>query len=57
MSLSLPYTAPSLFVSLFLALSAEEAHEVHGGTIPALEQEFGQDADKTNPEPLLCKQM
>merc|ERR1719183_957288 len=35
----------------------EDAKEVRAGTVPAPEQEFGQDADKENPEPLLCKQM
>lgn len=35
----------------------EDAPERRAGVIPAPEQEFGMDADRTNPQPLLCKQM
>ena len=44
-------------VLILIAIYADDAKEVRAGSVPAPEQEFGQDADKENPEPLLCKQM
>jgi DnaJ-class molecular chaperone len=37
--------------------SGHSEDEARAGAIPAPEQEFGMDADKSNAQPLLCKQM